>query len=268
MKEYNDINFKKKFGQNFLSDKNLLSSIVRDAGIEEDDTVLEIGPGAGALTIELVKRSKKVVAIEIDTELKVKLDEKFESFDNIEIIYDDFLNIKEELIYEKLGENFKVVANLPYYITTPILTKLFGFKNRPKTIVVMVQKEVGERIVATKDKGDYGYFSAFVTANANAKITRQVNRKMFTPAPNVDSCIVRLDLKENPYDNKFFDFLKACFSMKRKTIKNNLEKSLGLEKKKVEDALVGLNMDMSVRADALSVEELYNVYTKLYSQKC
>ena len=264
MREYSDINFKKKFGQNFLSDTNLLSSIVRDAEISSDDNVVEIGAGAGALTKQLVETAKRVVAFEIDTELKEVLGHKFEDKNNIEIIYEDFMNLNEEILYEKIGDEFKVVANLPYYITTPILTKLFSLKHRPKTIVVMVQKEVGERIIATPKKGDYGYFSAYVTANANAKITRNVNRKMFTPVPNVDSCVVRLDLKENKYDEKFFEFLKVAFSMKRKTLKNNLEKGLQIDKLKLDEVLVSLEFNTSVRADSLNVEELYAIYNKIY----
>ncbi|MBQ3158067.1 MAG: ribosomal RNA small subunit methyltransferase A [Clostridia bacterium] len=264
MAEYSNINFKKKFGQNFLSDKNLLASIVRDAGITSEDCVLEIGAGAGALTAELVKVAKKVIAFEIDTELKCGLESKFAGLDNIEIIFADFLNINEEFIYEKIGKDFKVVANLPYYITTPILTKLFSMVNRPKTISVMVQKEVGERVVASPKKGDYGYFSAYVSANADAKITRQVNRKMFTPPPNVDSCIVRLDTKENIYPEKFFEFLKSAFSMKRKTIKNNIEKICELSKQEIDNRLKEININPSVRADGLTLEELYSVYKALF----
>ena len=264
MSEYSNINFKKKFGQNFLSDKNLLASIVRDAGITEDDYVLEIGAGAGALTSELVKVCKKVVSFEIDIELKTELEGKFAEKENIEIIFADFLNINEEFIYEKLGTKFKVVANLPYYITTPILTKLFTMKHRPSTISVMVQKEVGERIVATPNKGDYGYFSVYVCANADAKITRQVNRKMFTPSPNVDSVILRLDTKENVYPVKFFEFLKLAFSMKRKTLKNNIEKICTISKTEIGEKLQFLGFDASVRADGLSLEELFVIYKALF----
>ena len=266
MSDYKDINFKKKFGQNFLSDKNLLASIVRDAGITDDDNVVEIGPGAGALTTFLVESANKVVSFEIDTELKKELDGKFAEKDNIEIIYEDFLNIDEQIIYEKVGKNFKVVANLPYYITTAILTKLFSMKHKPSVIVVMVQKEVGERITATPKDSEYGYFSVFVKANAQAKITRQVNRKMFTPMPNVDSCVIRLDLKDNKYDDKFFTFLKHAFAMKRKTLKNNIEKAYGIEKEKIDIALLSINLDPSVRADSLDIEKLSAVYNVLFNK--
>ena len=264
--DYSNINFKKKFGQNFLKDTNLLKAIVSDALVTKEDVVVEIGPGAGALTEHLLESAKRVIAFEIDTELKVELDQKFEGKDNIEIIYEDFLNINEEFLYGKVGDNFKVVANLPYYITSPILTKLFSLKYKPKVIVVMVQKEVGERIVATKDKGDYGYFSAFISANSNAKITRQVNRKMFTPVPNVDSCVVRLETKDNKYENKFFEFLKLAFQMKWKTIKNNIEKAYGISKENINSVLLSLNIDTQVRADNLTLDELYMIYSVLFNK--
>ncbi len=264
--DYSNINFKKKFGQNFLKDTNLLKAIVSDALVTKDDVVVEIGPGAGALTEHLVSSSKRVVAFEIDKELKVELDSKFDGKNNIEIIYEDFLNISEEFLYEKVGKKFKVVANLPYYITSAILTKLFSLKHKPEIIVVMVQKEVGERIVATNKKGDYGYFSVFVQANASAVITRQVNRKMFTPVPNVDSCVVRLETKENKYNDKFFDFLKHCFQMKRKTIKNNIEKAYGISKQEIDNVLLNLKQDISVRADSLSLEELYQIFIALFKE--
>ena len=170
-------NFKKKFGQNFLTDKNLLESIVSDAGITKNDVVLEIGAGAGALTEPLSNHAKKVVSFEIDKDLVSVLEEKFNGKDNIKFVFGDFMSFSQEQISELVGDKFKVVANLPYYITTPILSKLFEMKNPPETVVVMVQKEVAERLVATKDSSAYGYFSAFVSAYANAKITRQVNRK-------------------------------------------------------------------------------------------
>jgi len=266
MVDYSEINFKKKFGQNFLKDKNLLKSIVSDAGVTSEDCVIEIGAGAGALTEHLVEEAKRVLSFEIDQELKVELDKKFEGKDNIEIIYEDFLNINEEFLYEKIGTNFKVVANLPYYITTPIITKLFSMKYKPSVIVVMVQKEVGERIIATPKQGDYGFFSVFINANAKAKITRNVNRKMFTPVPNVDSCIVRLDTLPNGYNIKFFNFLKNCFAMKRKTLKNNLEKAYGFDKQVVENVLKELDINLSVRADSLYLADFDKIYNKLFAQ--
>lgn len=265
MSEFSDINFKKKFGQNFLSDKNLLSSIALDAGITGDDVVLEIGAGAGALTSELVKRAKKVVSFEIDKELLSLLNDKFKNVNNLEIIFEDFLNFNEDILLEKIGTSFKVVANLPYYITTPILTKLFNLRVRPQVIVVMVQKEVGERIVAMPKSSSYGYFSVFVQANADAKITRIVNKKMFYPVPKVDSCIVKLTPKDNVYNNNFFDFLKNCFAMKRKTLVNNLEKAYGIKKLTLEEKLKKLNISENARADGLAIDELNKIYKEIFN---
>lgn len=257
-------NFKKKFGQNFLTDKNLLESIVCDAGVTENDVVLEIGAGAGALTEPLSKHAKKVVSFEIDKELEQYLLEKFSGQENIQFVFDDFLNFSEEKISELVGENFKVVANLPYYITTPILTKLFEMKHAPKTVVVMVQKEVANRLVADEKSSDYGYFSAFVSMNATAKITRQVNRKMFTPMPNVDSAIVRFDLKENHCDKDFVLFLQNVFKMKRKTISNNISASYGISKEEIEQKLENTSFSPKDRADSLSPMSLFELYCLIF----
>lgn len=257
-----DFRFKKKYGQNFLTDKNLLKSIVRDGEVDQD-VVIEIGPGSGALTEELAKVCKKVIAYEIDTELKEILDEKFKDYSKVKIFYEDFLKLNDELILKEAGDNFKVIANLPYYITTPILTKLLSLRVRPKKIVVMVQKEVGERIVASPKSSSYGYFSAFIKANGQAKITRQVNRKMFTPAPNVDSCVVVIEPNDQSLDSDFDKFLLACFSMKRKTLVNNLAKSYNLDKPSIEKVLRELDLDENIRADALDVRELEAIYNNL-----
>ncbi len=257
-------NFKKKFGQNFLTDKNLLESIVCDAGVSEDDVVLEIGAGAGALTEPLSKHAKKVVSFEIDKELEQYLLDKFKLTENVQFVFDDFLNFSEEKITELVGENFKVVANLPYYITTPILTKLFEMEHPPKTIVVMVQKEVANRLVANEKSSDYGYFSAFVSMNATAKITRQVSRKMFTPMPNVDSSIVRFDLKQNKFDKNFVLFLQNVFKMKRKTIANNISSAYGLSKEEIDQKLENSSFSSKDRADSLSPMSLFELYCLIF----
>lgn len=257
-------NFKKKYGQNFLTDKNLLESIVSDAGILESDVVLEIGAGAGALTEPLSKRAKKVVSFEIDKELENLLLGKFEKTGNVQFVFDDFLNFADEKIEELVGENFKVVANLPYYITTPILTKLFELKNPPKSVTVMVQKEVANRLVADEKSSDYGYFSAYVSLNATAKITRQVNRKMFTPMPNVDSAIVRFDLKEKNIDKNFVQFLQNVFKMRRKTIANNISSSYGIKKDEIDKKLEGSMFSSTDRADGMSVSSLFEIYSLIF----
>lgn len=263
MGELKNINFKKKFGQNFITDKNLLKAIVNDAQVNSEDVVIEIGAGAGTLTSEIAKKAKKVVSFEVDKELQSVLDENLADFDNINIIYEDFLNFDEEKIYNLAGNKFKVVANLPYYITTPIITKLFEMKNRPEVIVVMVQKEVGERIVADPQSGNYGYFSVYVNANAEAKIIRIVNRNMFTPAPKVDSCIILLKLRNKNYPKEFFEFLKNVFKMKRKTILNNIVASYPFNKQQLEEK-VGEEV-LKKRADALDLDSLYKIYNEIFN---
>lgn len=259
-------NFKKKYGQNFLTDKNLLESIVSDAEISNQDTVVEIGAGAGALTEPLSEHAKNVISFEIDKELEQILNQRFIEKRNVKIVFEDFMNISEQDIYNLAGKNFKVVANLPYYITTPIISKLFELSFPPKTIVVMVQKEVGERIVAGKESSEYGYFSAYVASNAKAKIVRQVNRKMFTPMPNVDSCIVKLDVQKKTYEKDFFVFLKNIFKMKRKTIANNISSSYDISKNEIENKLNGSCYNGAMRADNLSPEELYEVYKIIFNK--
>ncbi len=256
-------NFKKKFGQNFLTDTNLLKSIVSDAEVQSTDVVVEIGAGAGALTKQLAAKAKRVVAFEIDKELEPILSEIENEHGNVQIIYDDFLNFNEENLAKLAGKDFIVVANLPYYITSPIISKLFSLKNRPRSITVMVQKEVGERMVATEKNGDYGFFSALVSLNTQAKITRIVSRKMFTPAPNVDSCVVHLKLKSESGDEGFIEFLKASFQMKRKTLVNNLEKAGYKTKAELINILEGLSISSGARADGLDINKLRNVYNAL-----
>lgn len=257
-------NFKKKYGQNFLTDKNLLESIVSDAGISENDVVLEIGAGAGALTGPLSNHAKRVVSFEIDKELEIPLLERFENQKNVQFIFDDFLNFSDKKIEELVGKNFKVVANLPYYITTPILTKLFELENPPKSVTVMVQKEVASRLVANEKSSDYGYFSAYVSLNATAKIMRQVNRKMFTPMPNVDSAIVRFDLKNEKVDKDFVLFLQNVFKMKRKTIANNISNSYDIKKDEIDKKLEGSKFSSKDRADSLSVSSLFEIYSLIF----
>ena len=185
-------NFKKKFGQNFLTDKNLLHAIVQDAEISQDDVVLEIGAGAGALTKELSLAAKKVFAYEVDQELKETL--LALQLKNVDFIFADFMkaDLKE---YDKF-DGIKVVANLPYYITTPIIFKLIDEAKNLKSITIMVQKEVAERIVAQKGGKDYGILSVIMAFYGDAKITRIVKRQMFTPAPNVDSAVVNIKIKQ------------------------------------------------------------------------
>lgn len=254
-----EFEMKKKFGQNFLRDKNLLAAIVKDAGITHDDTVIEVGPGAGALTEALCREAKKVICFEIDKELKSVLDKNLKDVDNYEVVFNDILKVEMSEIERLAGGEFKLVANLPYYITTPIIFKFLEESDKIKTLAIMVQKEVAEKIVATpKDEG-YGVLSVMTNFYANTKICRIVGRKMFFPAPKVDSAIVRLDIKQNEHSKEFAAKFKkivfASFSMRRKTLLNNLSTSLQISKEEVTQKLLSLGINPSARAETLDVED-------------
>ena len=250
-------NFKKKFGQNFLTDKNLLHAIVQDAEISQDDVVLEIGAGAGALTKELSLAAKKVFAYEVDQELKETLIAL--QLKNVDFIFADFMkaDLKEYVKFDGI----KVVANLPYYITTPIIFKLIDEAKNLKSITIMVQKEVAERIVAQKGGKDYGILSVMMAFYGDAKITRIVKRQMFTPAPNVDSAVVNIKIKQkyNIDRYRFSLFVKSAFSMRRKTLLNNLSSLYPKEK-----LMATFDKEfLSKRAEMLSLEEFVEAYKKL-----
>lgn len=220
-------NFKKKFGQNFLKDNNILNKIVDVASVEKDSLIIEIGPGSGALTRYLVKKGK-VLAYEIDTDLKDVLDNEFSSCDNIEFIFDDFLvrNVKEDIRKYKYNKLY-VVANLPYYITTPIINKLIDEDISIDKMVLMVQKEVGERFSAKIGSKDYSSITVFLNYYFDIKKEFIVSKNSFIPKPNVDSVVISLTKKENKIyvkdEDKFFKLIRDSFKYKRKTLKNNLK---------------------------------------------
>ena len=256
-------NFKKKFGQNFLQDNNIIRKIVDTANIEDNSLIIEIGPGAGALTKELVKKGK-VLAYEIDTELKERLEEQFKEND-IEIIFDDFLNrnVKEDI--KKYNYNkLYVVANLPYYITTPIITKIIEEKLDLEKMVIMVQKEVGERFSAKTNSKDYSSISVFLNYYFNIKKEFIVSKNSFIPKPNVDSIVVEFNRKENNYNVKdeklLFKLIRDSFEFKRKTLRNNLK---GYNLDKIENVLEKHNLDLSVRAEQVPLELFIEISNEL-----
>lgn len=259
--------FNKKFGQNFISDKNLLSAIVSDAQISKNDDVLEIGAGGGTLTKELAMRAKKVVAYEIDKTLTEYLNELASDFENLKIIIADALKLKIEEIEANFEGEYKLVANLPYYITSPLIFKFLEQTKKCKSITVMVQKEVAERFCAKEGEESYGIPSVMINFYCNCKITRNVSRKMFYPMPNVDSAVIRLDRKILDYEEKFiekFSKIVSCsFSMRRKTLVNNLTKGLGLPRDKIVEILKKLNINEMVRAENLSIEDYKNLTKEL-----
>lgn len=248
-------NFKKKFGQNFLNDENILNKIVKESEIPEDTLVIEIGPGAGALTNKLKDVASNVLAYEIDLDLQNILIDKFENT-NVNIIWEDFLNrnIKEDI----KGYNHKhifVVANIPYYITTPIVEKIIDSGVDVEKIVIMVQKEVGDRFSAKPGSKEYGSISVFLNYFFNIKELFIVSKNCFTPRPNVDSVILSLEKKKDKEEvkdeKKLFKLIKDSFRFKRKNLRNNL-KDYNLSK--VEEVLKKYDKDLTSRAETLSLE--------------
>lgn len=264
----NDFVFKKKFGQNFITDKNLLDAIVNDAEITSEDEVLEIGTGAGTLTKAIAEKSKKIVTLEIDNSLRDFLKNQFDSINNIELYFADFMKVDASEVNSKFTKPFKVVANLPYYITTPIIFKLVEEKYSLKSITIMVQKEVAERLVAKSGTKDYGSISVQLQAIADLEITRIVKRQMFSPQPNVDSAVVNIKFNPKKFDIKNIKVLKrvidVAFSMRRKTLSNCFKTKMGLTEDQITKLFNKLNLSLTIRGEALSVED----FVKLSNAVC
>ena len=266
-----DIKANKRFGQNFLIDDNILENIVEVSNISKSDLVVEIGPGLGNLTEYIIDKAGYMLLVEIDNKMIQILNERFKEKDNYSLLNDDVLKInldkKVEEIEKKLNIKFnkiKVVANLPYYITTPILFKLLQDESRIDSITVMVQKEVAERMVAHSKTKDYGILTLMVKYLSDANIEFIVPKESFIPAPNVTSAIISLrkNKKFNVKDEKlFFDLIHKSFAKRRKTMINSLYLSNfnGLEKEKVNDIFSKLGMDKNVRAEELEIEDYINI---------
>jgi 16S rRNA (adenine1518-N6/adenine1519-N6)-dimethyltransferase len=252
----NSFNLKKKFGQNFIVDENIINSIITKSEIDKNTLVLEIGPGAGSLTYKLSKNAKYVLCYEIDNTLENILKENLKDSDNVDIKFIDFLkaNVNEDLknyTYDKLY----VVANLPYYITTPIILKIIEDNIPVDKICVMVQKEVGDRFKATPGSKDYGSLSVYLNYYFDVKKLLDVSRNVFIPKPNVDSIVVEFTKKDNKLNIKnkdlFFKLVRDSFTQKRKTLRNNLR---SYDLVKIENILSKYNLDLSVRAESLSLD--------------
>lgn len=267
--------FKKSLGQNFLIDTNILNRIVDHANLTENSGVIEIGPGIGALTEQLARRSRKVVAFEIDQRLLPILEETLSPYSNKKIIHQDVLKADvAAMIKEEFAgfEEIMVVANLPYYVTTPIIMKLLEEKLPIRGIVVMLQKEVAERIAAKPGNKDYGSLSIAVQYYTEAETVMIVPKTVFVPQPNVDSAVIRLTVRKTPRvtvkdEAFFFQVTRASFAQRRKTILNNLTSQLpeGKEKKDViMKVLSDINIDPSRRGETLSIEEFAKLSDSLY----
>lgn len=268
----NGFSFSKALGQNFIIDAEVCPEIARLSGITDTSGVLEIGPGVGVLTQELGKTSKKVVALELDTRLIPVLEDTLADFDNIEVINADVMKIDLAKLLETSFEgcsDIHVCANLPYYITSPIIMLLLESRLPFKAITVMVQKEAATRLCADVGSRDAGAVSVAVNYYAKAEELFFVPREAFMPSPKVDSEVIRLTVRQDPEfcpaDEKFFfKTVKAAFSQRRKTAQNGLSSMLGLSKEKVGEAMQAVGLQTNVRAEKLTMQELIRLSDALY----
>lgn len=263
LQKYN-FSFQKKFGQNFLIDTHVLDKIIQSANITEDDMVLEIGPGIGTMTQYLAKAAGKVIAVEIDKNLIPILEDTLSGYDNVRVINEDVLklDLKKLADEENNGKPVKVVANLPYYITTPIIMGLFENEVPVESITVMVQKEVADRMQTGPGNKDYGALSLAVQYYADPYIVANVPPNCFMPRPKVGSAVIRLTChQEKPVqvqDEKLmFNIIRASFNQRRKTLANGLKNAATLDftKEEVEAAIDALGKGASVRGETLTLEE-------------
>lgn len=255
LKKYN-LKANKRLGQNFLISEEIVENIVKVAEVSKEDTVIEIGPGLGTLTSKLAEKAKEVIAIELDDNMITVITERFALYDNVKIIHADVLKTDLKALCEG-KEHVKVVANLPYYITTPIVMKLLEENLPIEQITVMVQKEVGERFTATPNGKEYGAITVSINYYAEPSIEIDVPRDNFDPVPDVDSCVVNLKVRKervNLKDEKnFFRVIKAAFSQRRKNIGNSLM-GIGKSKQEIKEMLDALELDSNLRAENLSLE--------------
>lgn len=254
--------FKKKYGQNFITDKNLLQKIVQAAEIGSEDVVVEVGPGAGTLTQALAEKAQMVIAIEIDTDLLPIITEAMDGYDNFYLVSGDALKLDlDKLVQEKAGQrcSYKVVANLPYYITTPLVMHFLEQHYSIERIVIMVQKEVAERFAAPPGKKEYGAITVSLHYYGDVQLAFVVPRQMFIPQPDVDSAVVDIrPWKEKPCmavdEALFHKLVKAAFGQRRKTLRNAL-KVMQIEANVLEDSFAVCGIDQSRRGETLSVAE-------------
>ena len=259
-----DFVFQKRFGQNFLIDPHVIEKIITSADINSDDCVVEIGPGIGTLTQYLGKYAGKVIAVEIDKKLIPVLQDTLKEWDNIEIINDDIMDIDLKKLAEEKngGRPFKVVANLPYYITTPVIMRLLEEDIPVESITVMIQKEVAERMKAGPGSKDYGALSLAVSYYAEAETAANVPRNCFIPRPNVDSTVIHLQkYKTPPVSVKdpglMFRLIRASFNQRRKTLANGIKNAeyLSFTREEAENALLACGLNLQVRGEQLGLSD-------------
>ena len=271
-----DFAFQKRFGQNFLIDSHVIEKIVSGAEITEDDCVLEIGPGIGTLTQYLAAKARHVIVVEIDKALIPVLRDTLKEWDNVEIINDDILKVDIKKLAEEKngGRPVTVVANLPYYITTPIIMKLLENDIPVSSLTVMIQKEVAERMRALPGSKDYGALTLSVNYYADTSIVANVPCNCFIPRPKVDSTVIRLDKLEEPRikvkDKKLmFDLIRASFNQRRKTFANGVKNAGNLDftREEVEEVLSECGIPVSVRGEKMSIEDFARVSDLLAERK-
>lgn len=253
------VKLKKEYGQNFLTDDNLLEQIASGAEVSKDVSVLEIGCGAGALTKVLSRHAKKVVGYEIDHTLKPILAQTLSSCDNVELNFKDVMREKVSEIEKKFDGEYIMVANLPYYITTPIVMNFLEYATKLKSMVIMVQQEVAERFSAPPKSSDYGAITVGINLRGSAKIILYVPREKFTPIPNVDSAVVKIDIDKNKYQGVDFnavrEVVKVGFGSRRKMFINNIMRDFSLDRKVAEEIMGKSGISLTVRGEALSEKE-------------
>lgn len=272
LKKYNFV-FQKKYGQNFLIDEHVLDKIMKASDVNKEDFVIEIGPGIGTMTQHLASYARKVVAIEIDKMLIPILEDTLKEFDNVSIINKDVLKLDlNQLVQEEnQGKPVKIVANLPYYITTPIIMSLFEQKVPLESITVMVQKEVADRMKSEAGTKDYGALSLAVGYYADPYIVANVPPNCFMPRPKVGSAVIKLTRHKIPPVNVkseklLFDIIRASFNQRRKTLLNGLNNSelIDASKEDILDAIKTLNKGESIRGEALTLEEFAKLSNSIY----
>ena len=251
--------FKKQFGQNFISDTNLLSSIVTASGIDENTTVVEIGCGAGTLTRAIAEKAKKVYAFDVDKDLQPVLAETLAGLDNVEVIFRDFNKLDLKAFEAEIGE-YTVVANLPYYITTPLVTKLLDEGEKVQGLSIMVQEEVAERFCAKEGTAEYGAITAGIALKGNAKIVKRVPRTLFYPRPNVDSAVVKITFERGRVavssEKAYRQTVKCAFLNRRKTLENNLVNYFKVSRETAQEILVLAGVEDKARGETLSPQRL------------
>lgn len=265
----NGFAFSKKFGQNFILDEDLLYDIVEGANINNTDTVVEIGAGAGTLTSVLCDKAAKVFAFEIDSRLRPILNEVLADKSNANVIYEDIMKVSPAKLKEITGGNFKVVANLPYYITSPVLFYFLENDFPLDGITVMVQKEVALRMVAKPGTSDYGALTLAVCSRSDPYIVKEVGREKFLPPPSVDSAVVRMDMKikiDESIRKQFDKTVKCAFAMRRKTLENNLMRSFGLNRSDCAGILSAAKIDEKARGETLDLDKMQSL-TKVLIQE-